>query len=146
VNGTGRHTKNDNFSRELELFAEALRLPSAAARQDYLDRTCAGDATLRQALALKDHTNLAKVLDAGATEAGRPFFVMELVHGVPITTHCDEAQLSTKARLDLFIQVCHAIPHAPQKGIIHRDIKPSNILVTVNDGVAVPKVIDTTHR
>jgi len=96
----------------------------------------------RQALALMDHPNIAKVLDAGATETGRPYFVMELVRGVRITDYCDEAKLSTAERLDLFIQVCHAIQHAHQKGIIHRDLKPSNILVTVNDGVPVPKVID----
>src|ERR1051325_9152599 len=96
----------------------------------------------RQALALMDHPNIAKVHDAGATETGRPYFVMELVRGVKITDYCDEKNLSTKGRLDLFVQVCQAIQHAHQKGIIHRDIKPSNILVTVNDGVAVPKVID----
>src|SRR5204862_4124100 len=96
----------------------------------------------RQALALMDHPNIAKVLDAGATDAGRPYFVMELVRGVRITDYCDEAKLSTRERLDLFIQVCQAIQHAHQKGIIHRDIKPSNILVTVNDSVPVPKVID----
>jgi len=96
----------------------------------------------RQALALMDHPNIAKVFDAGATDTGRPYFVMELVRGMKITDFCDEKKLSTEARLDLFIQVCHAIQHAHQKGIIHRDIKPSNILVTVNDGVPVPKVID----
>jgi tetratricopeptide (TPR) repeat protein len=96
----------------------------------------------RQALALMDHPNIAKVLDAGATETGRPYFVMELVRGIKITDYCDQSNLSTKERLELFIQVCRAIQHAHQKGIIHRDIKPSNILVTVNDGVAVPKVID----
>jgi WD40 repeat protein len=96
----------------------------------------------RQALALMDHPNIAKVLDAGASAAGRPYFVMELVRGVKITEYCDEVKLATRARLDLFIQVCQAIQHAHQKGIIHRDIKPSNILVTVNDGVPVPKVID----
>ena len=96
----------------------------------------------RQALALMDHPNIAKVLDAGATDAGRPYFVMELVRGIKITDYCDQNNLSTRDRLDLFIQVCQAIQHAHQKGIIHRDIKPSNILVTVNDGVAVPKVID----
>jgi len=96
----------------------------------------------RQALALMDHPNIAKVLDAGATEAGRPYFVMELVRGTKITEYCDEASLSTRERLDLFVKVCQAIQHAHQKGIIHRDIKPSNILVTVNDGVPVPKVID----
>ena len=96
----------------------------------------------RQALALMDHPNIAKVLDAGATETGRPYFVMELVRGIRITDYCDQNNLSTEQRLDLFIQVCHAIQHAHQKGIIHRDIKPSNILVTINDGVPVPKVID----
>jgi serine/threonine protein kinase/tetratricopeptide (TPR) repeat protein len=96
----------------------------------------------RQALALMDHPNIAKVLDAGATETGRPYFVMELVRGMKITDYCDEAKLAIPARLDLFVQVCRAIQHAHQKGIIHRDIKPSNILVTVNDGVAVPMVID----
>jgi len=96
----------------------------------------------RQALALMDHPNIAKVLDAGATETGRPYFVMELVRGQRITEYCDENSLSTEERLDLFIQVCHAIQHAHQKGIIHRDIKPSNILVTLVDGKPVPKVID----
>ena len=96
----------------------------------------------RQALALMDHPNIAKVLDAGATDTGRPYFVMELVKGIPITKYCDQEKLGTRERLDLFIQVCHAIQHAHQKGIIHRDIKPSNILVTLHDGVPVPKVID----
>ena len=96
----------------------------------------------RQALALMDHPNIAKVLDAGATETGRPYFVMELVRGLKITDYCDQNHFSTEQRLDLFVQVCHAIQHAHQKGIIHRDIKPSNILVTVVDGRPVPKVID----
>lgn len=96
----------------------------------------------RQALALMDHPNIAKVLDAGATETGRPYFVMELVRGTKITDYCDENSLSTTERLKLFTQVCQAIQHAHQKGIIHRDIKPSNILVTQNESVAVPKVID----
>ncbi len=96
----------------------------------------------RQALALMDHPNIAKVLDAGVTPLGRPFFVMELVRGVRITDFCDQNHLPTAKRLDLFIAVCHAIQHAHQKGIIHRDIKPSNILVTLHDGVPVPKVID----
>jgi serine/threonine protein kinase len=96
----------------------------------------------RQALAMMDHPNIAKVLDAGTTETGRPFFVMELVRGIRITEYCDQNRLSTKERLDLFIRVCQAIQHAHQKGIIHRDIKPSNILVTLHDGVPVPKVID----
>jgi len=117
----------------------------------------------RQALAMMDHPNIAKVLDAGTTNPhpasghplpsdgrgaggeghyGRPYFVMELVRGIKITDYCDQANLSTKERLDLFIKVCQAIQHAHQKGIIHRDIKPSNILVTLHDGVPVPKVID----
>ncbi|MFN0067252.1 MAG: protein kinase domain-containing protein [Limisphaerales bacterium] len=96
----------------------------------------------RQALALMDHPNMSKVLDAGATEAGRPYFVMELVRGNSITKYCDENQLPTADRIVLLIKVCQAIQHAHQKGIIHRDLKPSNILVTVNDGVPVPKVID----
>ena len=96
----------------------------------------------RQALAMMDHPNIAKVLDAGATETGRPYFVMELVTGVSITEYCDKNNLNTKQRLELFIQVCNAVQHAHQKGIIHRDIKPSNIMVTHQDGKAVPKVID----
>ena len=96
----------------------------------------------RQALALMDHPNIARVFDAGATAAGRPYFVMELVRGIRITDYCDQAQLPPGDRLALFIQVCRAIQHAHQKGIIHRDIKPSNILVTLHDGTPVPKVID----
>ena len=96
----------------------------------------------RQALALMDHPNIARVLDAGATEAGRPYFVMELVYGNKITEYCDLNQLAVEERLKIFIQVCQGIQHAHQKGIIHRDIKPSNILVTMHDGVPVPKVID----
>jgi eukaryotic-like serine/threonine-protein kinase len=96
----------------------------------------------RQALALMDHPNIAKVLDAGATEAGRPYFVMELVRGIHITDYCDQKLLSTAGRLRLFIRVCHAVQHAHQKGIIHRDLKPSNVLVTLHDGEPVPKIID----
>jgi serine/threonine protein kinase/tetratricopeptide (TPR) repeat protein len=96
----------------------------------------------RQALALMDHPNIAKVLDAGIDETGRSYFAMELIQGVPITTYCDEAKLPPRRRLELFIAVCHAVQHAHQKGIIHRDLKPSNILVGLYDGVAVPKVID----
>ena len=96
----------------------------------------------RQALALMDHPNIARVLDAGATESGRPYFVMELVRGIKITEYCDQNELDTRQRLGLFIQVCQAIQHAHQKGVIHRDIKPSNILVTIIDGLPVPKVID----
>ena len=96
----------------------------------------------RQALALMDHPNIAKVLDAGATDNGRPYFVMELVKGIPITRYCDEKQLTTDSRLKLFVLVCQAIQHAHQKGIIHRDIKPSNILVADHDGTPVPKIID----
>ena len=96
----------------------------------------------RQALAMMDHPNIAKVLDAGATDTGRPYFVMELVRGIRITDYCDQNKLTTQERLDLFIKICQAIQHAHQKGIIHRDIKPSNILVTLHDGVPVPMVID----
>jgi serine/threonine protein kinase/tetratricopeptide (TPR) repeat protein len=96
----------------------------------------------RQALALMDHPHIAKVLDAGATEAGRPFFVMELVKGVPITQYCDERRLTVRQRLGLFVPVCQAVQHAHGKGIIHRDLKPSNVLVAPYDGAPVPKVID----
>ena len=96
----------------------------------------------RQALALMDHPNIAGILDAGATETGRPYFVMELVYGVKITEFCDENRLGMAERLNLFVEVCHAVQHAHQKGIIHRDLKPSNIMVTMRDGVPVPKVID----
>src|SRR5207302_8033599 len=117
----------------------------------------------RQALALMDHPNIARIFDAGATgvpltpalspkrgegeaaptlSAGRPYFVMELVRGIPITDYCDQTNLSTRERLELFIKVCRAIQHAHQKGVIHRDLKPSNVLVTLHDGEPVPKVID----
>jgi len=96
----------------------------------------------RQALALMDHPNIARVLDAGATQAGRPFFVMELVKGVPITEYCDAHQLTPRDRLELFVPVCRAIQHAHQKGIIHRDVKPSNVMVTLVDGRPTPRVID----
>ncbi|HEX2099768.1 MAG TPA: serine/threonine-protein kinase, partial [Candidatus Synoicihabitans sp.] len=96
----------------------------------------------RQALALMEHPNIARVFDAGATATGRPYFVMELVRGVAITRYCDNHQLTPEARLGLFIAVCQAVQHAHQKGIVHRDLKPSNILVTLNDAVPVPKIID----
>jgi serine/threonine protein kinase/Tfp pilus assembly protein PilF len=96
----------------------------------------------RQALALMDHPGIARVLDAATTEAGRPYFAMELVRGVPITSYCDEHQLTPRERLGLFVQVCHAVQHAHHKGVIHRDLKPTNVLVTAHDGVPVPKVID----
>ena len=96
----------------------------------------------RQALAMMEHPNIAKVLDAGATETGRPYFVMELVKGVPLGEYCDQEGLSTVERLKLFVQVCQAVQHAHQKGVIHRDIKPSNVMVTMHDGRPVPKVID----
>ncbi len=96
----------------------------------------------RQALAMMDHPSIAKVLDGGATAAGRPYFVMELVRGVAITDYCDQNNLSTQERLGLFAEVCHAVQHAHQKGVIHRDIKPNNVMVTLHDGRPVPKVID----
>ena len=97
----------------------------------------------RQALALMDHCSIAKIFDAGATDSGRPYFVMELVQGVKITEYCDRHSLTTEERLKLFAQVCHAVQHAHQKGIIHRDIKPSNILVTkTEDNDALPVIID----
>ncbi|MEO6005686.1 MAG: serine/threonine-protein kinase [Opitutus sp.] len=96
----------------------------------------------RQALALMDHPNIARVFDAGSTDLGQPYFVMELVRGIPITRYCDDHRLSTQQRLHLFIAVCHAVQHAHQKGIIHRDLKPSNIIVTLHDGVPMPKIID----
>jgi serine/threonine protein kinase len=96
----------------------------------------------RQALALMEHPNIARVFDAGATETGRPCFVMELVRGQPITRYCDDRAIPTAERLALFVQVCRAIQRAHEKGVIHRDIKPSNILVTHEDGAALPKVID----
>jgi WD40 repeat protein/serine/threonine protein kinase len=96
----------------------------------------------RQALAMMEHENIAKVLDAGATSSGRPYFVMELVRGVPITEYCNENRLSLRERLRLFVSVCRAVQHAHTKGVIHRDIKPTNVLVTLHDGVPVPKVID----
>jgi eukaryotic-like serine/threonine-protein kinase len=96
----------------------------------------------RQALALMDHPYIAKVLDAGATDSGRPYFVMELVRGMPITEYCRRMRLPTRDRLTLFVDVCHAVQHAHQKGIIHRDLKPSNVLVGAVDGKPVPKVID----
>jgi serine/threonine protein kinase len=96
----------------------------------------------RQALALMDHPNIARVYEAGATETGRPYFVMELVQGVPITEYCDQCQLSTRERLELFITVCQAVQHAHQKGIIHRDLKPTNVLVAIQDGKPTPKIID----
>src|SRR3977135_639500 len=96
----------------------------------------------RQALALMNHANIAKVFDGGETPSGRPYFVMELVKGVPITEFCDQNRLTPRERLELFIPVCQAVQHAHQKGVIHRDLKPSNVLVTLYDDKPVPKVID----
>ena len=96
----------------------------------------------RQAVAMMEHPNIARVLDAGSTESGRPYFVMDLVKGIPITEYCDQQRLSNRERLDLVVSVCQAVQHAHQKGIIHRDLKPTNILVTFRDGQPVPKIID----
>src|SRR5262245_39253861 len=96
----------------------------------------------RQALAMMDHPHIAKVLDGGATDSGRPFFVMELVRGIPVTEYCDRQKLSVAGRLELFLQVCQAVQHAHQKGLIHRDLKPSNVLVSTLDDRPVAKVID----
>src|SRR5262245_61662080 len=96
----------------------------------------------RQALAIIDHPNIAQVFDGGATPSGRPYFVMELVKGLPITRYCDERRMSVRERLELFVPVCRAMQHAHQKGIIHRNLKPSNILICLYDAVPVPKVID----
>src|SRR5207244_746181 len=96
----------------------------------------------RQALALMDHPNIASIFDGGETASGRPYFVMELVRGIPITDFCDLNHLSVRERLELFVHVCGAVQHAHQKGIIHRDLKPSNVLITLHDGTPVVKVID----
>ena len=96
----------------------------------------------RQALAIMDHPNIARVFDAGATDSGRPYFVMELVKGIAVTQYCDERHFTPRRRLELFMRVCHAVHHAHQKGIIHRDLKPSNVLVAEYDHQAVPKIID----
>src|SRR3990172_1823491 len=96
----------------------------------------------RQALAMMDHPSIARVLDGGATDSGRPYFVMELVHGIPLTEYCDQSQLPIRERLGLFLQVCQGVEHAHQKGIIHRDLKPAHVLVTLYDGVPMPKIID----
>src|SRR5262249_1070743 len=96
----------------------------------------------RQALAIMDHPNIARVFDGGATASGRPYFVMELVKGIPITDFCDQNKLTTRQRLELFVPLCQAGQHAPQEGIIHRDLKPCNVLVSVHDTTPVIKVID----
>src|SRR4029450_7904957 len=96
----------------------------------------------RQVLALMDHPNIARVLDAGSTASGRPYFVMELVRGIKITAYCSQVRLPVRERVTLFMQVCQAIQHAHHKGVIHRDIKPSNVLITLYDDKPVPKVID----
>ncbi len=96
----------------------------------------------RQALALMDHPNIARVYDGGVTEQGHPYFVMEYVKGMPLTEYCDEVLLSVQERLKLFLPICQAVQHAHQKGVIHRDLKPSNVLICLYDGKPVPKVID----
>ena len=96
----------------------------------------------RQALAMMDHTNIAQILDAGATTKGRPYFVMEFIEGAPITLYCDRKRMTTRERLALFLAVCRAVQHAHQKGVIHRDLKASNVLVTEQDDAPIPKVID----
>src|SRR5438477_6460437 len=116
------------------IFFAALEKGSAQERAAYLDEACAGDPDLRQ--------NVAKILDGGATPSGRPYFVMELVKGGPITEFCDQNHLTPRQRLELFIPVCQAVQHAHQKGIIDRDVKPSNVLVTMHDTTPVVKVID----
>ena len=131
------------FMAEQEHPVSAKRRSRSSKREWTCARVVAPFEAERQALAIMDNQNIARVLDAGATVAGRPFFVMELVKGVPITEYCDQNHLAPTERLAvLFIPVCHAIQHAHQKGIIHRDIKPSNVLVTLYDGNPVPKVID----
>src|SRR5438445_747027 len=133
------HSQPGPSPDDKQIFIEALDHSTPEARAAFLDRACRQDAALPEA-AGKD---AGAPRDAAATlSAGRPYFVMELVRGIKITDYCDEKNLSTGERLDLFIKVCQAVQHAHQKGIIHRDLMPSNILVTVNDGVAVPKVID----
>src|SRR5438477_8482061 len=116
------------------IFFAALEKGSAQERAAYLDEACAGDPDLRQ--------NVAKILDGGATPSGRPYFVMELVKGVPITEYCDQNHLIPRQRLELFIPVCQAMHHAHQKGVIHRDLKPANVLVSRHDTTPVVKVID----
>ena len=96
----------------------------------------------RQALAVMDHPNVARIFDAGATATGRPYFVMEYIEGIPITQYCDRKRMTVSQRLELFLGVCRGVQHAHQKGVIHRDLKPSNVLVKEQDGVALPKVID----
>lgn len=96
----------------------------------------------RQALALMDHPNIARVFDAGSTADGRPYFIMEYVPGLPLTEYCDKRRLAMKERLSLFLQVCDGVQHAHQKAVIHRDLKPSNVLVVDHEGRAVPKIID----
>jgi serine/threonine protein kinase len=133
---SGKHKNSSPITHELCYTAKIIKL-GMDTRQ-----VVARFEVERQALALMDHPNIARVLDGGATESGRPFFVMELVQGIPITEFCDKNKLSARERLELFIPICQAIQSAHQKGIIHRDLKPSNVLVTLNHGEPVPKVID----
>src|SRR5205085_2424321 len=129
------------------IFNAACEIADATPRAFYLDKACESDLLLRaeaerQALALMEHPHIAKVFDGGATEIGRPYFVMELVKGMAITDYCEANRLSIGKRLSLFVQVCEAVQHAHQKGILHRDLKPSNILVGDEDGKPGPKIID----
>ena len=130
------------MAEQQEPVRRKVALKIIEARHGQPPRSIARFEAERQALALMDHQNIARVLDAGATDNGRPYFVMELVHGVPITRYCDDNKLTPRERLALFVPVCQAIQHAHQKGIIHRDVKPSNVLVTMYDDKPVPKVID----
>src|SRR2546425_1283998 len=128
---------------EESVFAEALDKQDPQERAAFLDRACAGNPGLRQSVeSLLSAYVAGEFLEAGTTSTGRPYFVMELVRGIPITDYCDEHKLPIRQRLNLFVQVCQAVQHAHQKGVIHRDLKPSNVLVAHDDTVPLPKIID----